>query len=699
MIQKGVFAMSTQPLLSIGMIVKNESRCLEKCLKALEPLRSAIPCELVIADTGSTDSTKEIAARYADTLFDFTWVNDFSKARNAVMDRSKGVWFMTLDADEYLESSPDELIALVTDKSNLKYSCATFVKRNYASITLQGLYNDFSAIRIVKLTPNVRYTGAIHEKLTGVDMSTCLTLSKTIFAHDGYATIDADLSKEKAKRNLKLLELEYQKAPDDSTIILQLIESAHVSKKTSYEKSVLGMNFIANLNKNSTDWKIIAPAIARKILQYAVSNNFAETSEWFNWTYKNFPCSSFTLIDTTYLYAQWLFSIENFELAEAMGKRYLENVKDFENNKNNTVESMISSMLFSHEIYRQNIVVLTAKAAIENGNTDSAIECLKKIDISCAYKEAIVDWLSTLSKVNSDDAMSILRLHSDSFSDSIIDTISDFLFNEFSCKHSDTEHLKKYTVLNNDVGLFAKIAVSDNIEEITRIFEKLENLNNIPPCVFLKVLENDLSSTSKVYRITLEKLQMLFNDIIKNNKNPENVILKFTCEEALCDFNQLSFAFNLLLSFWSSEKNPNKESLIEFKNRFYKISKLLITNLYNADVLANEDSFCILPDSHQFAIYYILAVESEDFKEKISLLRQAIKHKSELKLLVTFTLEEFKKEQEKIVRDRQLSASPELLEMAKNIKQLLSNYAPDDPALIAIKQSPVYKQVAHLIED
>ena len=60
----------SQPLLSIGMIVKNEERCLEKCLKALEPLRQAIPCELVIADTGSTDKTKEIAAKYADILFE-----------------------------------------------------------------------------------------------------------------------------------------------------------------------------------------------------------------------------------------------------------------------------------------------------------------------------------------------------------------------------------------------------------------------------------------------------------------------------------------------------------------------------------------------------------------------------------------------------------------------------------------------------
>jgi glycosyltransferase involved in cell wall biosynthesis len=60
----------TKPLLSIGMIVKNEERCLEKCLKALEPLRQALPCEIIIADTGSVDRTKVIANKYADIVFE-----------------------------------------------------------------------------------------------------------------------------------------------------------------------------------------------------------------------------------------------------------------------------------------------------------------------------------------------------------------------------------------------------------------------------------------------------------------------------------------------------------------------------------------------------------------------------------------------------------------------------------------------------
>ncbi len=35
-------------ILSIGIIFKNDIRCIERCLKALQPLRDAVPCELVM---------------------------------------------------------------------------------------------------------------------------------------------------------------------------------------------------------------------------------------------------------------------------------------------------------------------------------------------------------------------------------------------------------------------------------------------------------------------------------------------------------------------------------------------------------------------------------------------------------------------------------------------------------------------------
>ena len=49
------------PILSIGIIFKNDIRCIERCLSSLEPLRKALPCQLVMADTGSTDGSRAVA--------------------------------------------------------------------------------------------------------------------------------------------------------------------------------------------------------------------------------------------------------------------------------------------------------------------------------------------------------------------------------------------------------------------------------------------------------------------------------------------------------------------------------------------------------------------------------------------------------------------------------------------------------------
>ena len=98
------------PLLSIGLIFRDDIRCIERCLKALQPLRDAIPCELVMADTGSEDGSRQMAAQYADILFDFPWIDDFAAARNAVMDRCSGQWFLSVDTDEYLDGDCLELV-------------------------------------------------------------------------------------------------------------------------------------------------------------------------------------------------------------------------------------------------------------------------------------------------------------------------------------------------------------------------------------------------------------------------------------------------------------------------------------------------------------------------------------------------------------------------------------------------------------
>ena len=84
--------------ISLCMIVKNEEKILERCLDSVADLVD----EIVIADTGSTDATKEIARRYTEKVYDFPWIDDFSAARNFVFSKATQEYIYSADADEVL---------------------------------------------------------------------------------------------------------------------------------------------------------------------------------------------------------------------------------------------------------------------------------------------------------------------------------------------------------------------------------------------------------------------------------------------------------------------------------------------------------------------------------------------------------------------------------------------------------------------
>ena len=86
-------------IISVCMIVKNEEAVLARCLDSLK----GIADEIIVVDTGSADGTKGIAAKYTDKIYDFTWINDFSAARNFAFSKATMDYVYSADADEVLE--------------------------------------------------------------------------------------------------------------------------------------------------------------------------------------------------------------------------------------------------------------------------------------------------------------------------------------------------------------------------------------------------------------------------------------------------------------------------------------------------------------------------------------------------------------------------------------------------------------------
>ena len=144
--------------ISLCMIVRNEEKVLARCL---ESVRGCVD-EIVIVDTGSSDATKEIAARYTDRIYDFEWIDDFSAARNYAFEQATGDYLLWLDADDVL--LPTDAAALRRYKDEQLAGCDVVMLRyNTAFDELGRPTFFFYRERLIRRTLPHRWVGRVHE--------------------------------------------------------------------------------------------------------------------------------------------------------------------------------------------------------------------------------------------------------------------------------------------------------------------------------------------------------------------------------------------------------------------------------------------------------------------------------------------------------------------------------------------------------
>ena len=148
---------------SLCMIVKNEEDVLERCLESAADLVD----EIVIVDTGSTDRTKEIAARFTGQIFDLPWQDDFSAARNESFSHASMDLCMWLDADDVLlEEDRKAFLAL---KETLDPAVSVVMAPYHAGSDEDGRVTfSYYRERLIKNHAGMRWEGAVHEAVAPV---------------------------------------------------------------------------------------------------------------------------------------------------------------------------------------------------------------------------------------------------------------------------------------------------------------------------------------------------------------------------------------------------------------------------------------------------------------------------------------------------------------------------------------------------
>ncbi len=202
--------------LSVCMIVKNEGLLLGRCLQSVREAAD----EIVVVDTGSSDSTVDIAESFGAIVIKVQWQNDFAWARNISLQQASCQWILWLDADDVV---PRESISGLLELKTRPPECvfAMLVRNERPNNT----GTEFMQARMFPNHPDIFFERSIHEQMMPSALRMGLKLENTdiVIEHHGYA--DPSVLKQKARRNAEMLLKEFDKSGSDEVMLLEIADS------------------------------------------------------------------------------------------------------------------------------------------------------------------------------------------------------------------------------------------------------------------------------------------------------------------------------------------------------------------------------------------------------------------------------------------------------------------------------------------
>ena len=694
-----------KPVLTFGMIVKNEVRCLERCLKALQPLRDALPCELIIADTGSDDGTREIAEKYADLVFDFPWINDFSAARNSVLDRASGEWFISVDADEYLDEDCTELVEHLKHPESLQYDICGVIIRNYASMELKGPYSDFIAIRMIRMSTGMRYYGAIHEAWTHGDRIQILGLRKTVFHHDGYVGFGTEAARKKQKRNMALLEKTLEANPNDLKTMLQCVESSvGTGKYLDYVRAS-----VKGVEKKLDGWERLGPVILRNAVNAAVGHKLDELTEWVSKAEKLFPTSLYTNISINRAILLRAFGEKDYPEVIRRGEIYLRTARDYEAGNFNPMELCLSALDISSE-YEDTVRIFLADAYFHENRYPEARDALAGIKNERLELGQFPNYIGALSNLHAQGGIDVEALFTDIWKQlnersaqseagqackrAVLEQTARAYTPEFRAEEDRNGFRHAYTLLlalkdEHELGFAAAILETEDPQEIRDYLLRVEKWEEFPISALVHALQCGVSFPLPEKTLQMEESDILASRLVKEQFDWMELLQSTSDAAGLKD---LSWRKSLVMAAmrdcaWDAEGD------IELAREFAKIERQFLRSCYLPEVLQAENLF-ILPPMHRFGWHSAQAFEALDSGDTagyVRCLREGLTSCEGMKPMVEYLVEH-------TPELRPAEPSRELLVLAQKVRLMLLQFAPGTPAVEAIKNSEAYQKVAHLIE-
>ncbi len=173
--------------LSITIITKNSEKTIKKAINSAK-----FADEIVVIDSGSTDSTVNICKEFGCKVIKKEWMG-FGKQKQYAVDNCKNEWVFVLDSDEVITKELQNEIANTLKKP--KYNGYKVARLNYffgKAIKHCGLYPDYT-IRLFNKKMGKFSDDKVHEKII---INTEIGTLKNHMLHFAYDSIEEFISKQ-----------------------------------------------------------------------------------------------------------------------------------------------------------------------------------------------------------------------------------------------------------------------------------------------------------------------------------------------------------------------------------------------------------------------------------------------------------------------------------------------------------------------
>ena len=184
--------------LSVAIITKNEEENIRSCLKSI-----SFAGQIILVDSGSTDSTLQIAAEFGCEICSEAW-RGFGPQKQLAIEKCRQSWILVLDADERIPPDTAEIIKKIVTDSNVKEAGFSFPRKNYFQgrwIKHAGWWPDrvvrlfrkeTGRITSAKVHEAVEVMGIVGDLNIPIEHYTESNLSKIIQKIDKYSTLGAE---------------------------------------------------------------------------------------------------------------------------------------------------------------------------------------------------------------------------------------------------------------------------------------------------------------------------------------------------------------------------------------------------------------------------------------------------------------------------------------------------------------------------